>query len=199
MSPLNYCTFFSCTYKYPLSTLCAHLKYGVPTLCAGEQIVHEGLRLARPSELVLRSAGQPLGSLRGEMSPGHGPLYRHSRMQPLTSRAEAVKTVASAAHARHIQLCASRAAEAPRVAFDLHGCIRRALFTVRGRHRVHKVSSWLSDVGAHRARADDLDAADHLVTGGWFCVHVFVMEFSGGATLHRGGVAETTHTTQAAN
>ena len=82
-----------------------------------------------------------------------------------------------------------KAAAAPSSAFDLCRCIQRALLATRRQHGVQAQEQLFRR--ALQARADGLDAADHLVREGAVCTRLFVTEFSGGATPHRCGVAQS--------
>ena len=84
-----------------------------------------------------------------------------------------------------------KAAAAPFSAFDLCGCIQRALLATRRRHGVQGQEQLCRRRRALHARAGDRqrDAADHLLREGAQSAREFVTEFSGGATPHREAVS----------
>jgi hypothetical protein len=115
-------------------------------------------------------------------------------MRPLTRSPEASDAAASAAHTPHTRLCAPlkrrRRHSASRSTCAAASNVERALLATRRRHGV-QVQEQLWRRALH-ARADGLDATDHLLCEGAVeSARECVTEFSGGATPHRSGVAQS--------
>eukprot|EP00964_Phaeocystis_antarctica_P060471 scaffold36072_cov40-Phaeocystis_antarctica.AAC.1 len=101
------------------------------------------------------------------------PSWYVSRRGPAAFHATVSPSANAAAHADTATPRLSvtvKAAVAPSSAFDLCGCIQRALLATRRQHGV-QVQEQLCRRALH-ARADGLDAADHLLREGAVCTRV---------------------------